>query len=430
MSQYTITLTHVCRAWREIFISRPSLWTDLCWRGAGKTQAYLERSKSSPVNVSLCQFEELPPCHPFFQIIPHTIGRLKSVTLRGFPGYSNDIAGLLSNPEPLLRRLEIEGFPTPLPRLFAGDLPLLHDLKLCRVHIELPWGNMAGLTSVDLQEVSPKVSITQLLDCFEGAPRLHTIKLIDTTSTSGGQDSRLVPLASLKWMKISGQTPSAPLLDHLSIPVGAKLEILSESLEPSYENLFPRSPHNLRNVSNFTSANIQFGTELSVAKFTGPNGELFVTSKSPQADITMVLDYLVRLGPSTTKRLTVYDGGSPVADVVHRVLLLMQELRALTIYRCERQYTFVRFLSPQPQPSGVVVCPKLKELVIGFRSNETKPAIQNVIRMAAARASREAKLKTIRIVKDRSRFDQEDVSELKKHVRHLEFRDHPPRNGY
>ena len=289
---------------------------------------------------------------------------------------------------------------------------------------------MAGLTSVDLQEVSPKVSITQLLDCFEGAPRLHTIKLIDTTSTSGGQDSRLVPLASLKWMKISGQTPSAPLLDHLSIPVGAKLEILSESLEPSYENLFPRSPHNLRNVSNFTSANIQFGTELSVAKFTGPNGELFVTSKSPQADITMALDYLVRLGPSTTKRLTIYEGGSPAADVVHRVLLLMQELRALTIYRCERQYTFVRFLSPQPQPSGVVVCPKLKELVIGFRSNETKPAIQNVIRMAAARASREAKLKTIRIVKDRSRFDQEDVSELKKHVRHLEFRDHPPRNGY
>ncbi|KAF9789214.1 hypothetical protein BJ322DRAFT_987910, partial [Thelephora terrestris] len=45
----TIVLTHVCRAWREIFISRPSLWTDLCWKGAEKARTYIERSKSSPV---------------------------------------------------------------------------------------------------------------------------------------------------------------------------------------------------------------------------------------------------------------------------------------------------------------------------------------------------------------------------------------------
>ncbi|KAF9789216.1 hypothetical protein BJ322DRAFT_985922, partial [Thelephora terrestris] len=45
----TVVLTHVCRAWREIFILHPSLWTDLCWKSAEKTRAYLKRSRLSPI---------------------------------------------------------------------------------------------------------------------------------------------------------------------------------------------------------------------------------------------------------------------------------------------------------------------------------------------------------------------------------------------
>ncbi|KAF9645561.1 hypothetical protein BDM02DRAFT_3079455, partial [Thelephora ganbajun] len=47
--RFVIALTHVCRAWREIFTSRSSLWTDFHCMDAEKTRVYLERSKSSPI---------------------------------------------------------------------------------------------------------------------------------------------------------------------------------------------------------------------------------------------------------------------------------------------------------------------------------------------------------------------------------------------
>jgi len=49
----SITLTHVCRGWRELFVSRPSLWTRLDCRSIEKTRVYIERSKTSPFEILL-----------------------------------------------------------------------------------------------------------------------------------------------------------------------------------------------------------------------------------------------------------------------------------------------------------------------------------------------------------------------------------------
>ena len=43
-----IALTHVCRSWRGIFISRASLWTFLDCADLDKTNAYIQRSRGSP----------------------------------------------------------------------------------------------------------------------------------------------------------------------------------------------------------------------------------------------------------------------------------------------------------------------------------------------------------------------------------------------
>ena len=59
-----VALTHVCRAWREVFISRSTLWTDLDCVGEARTRVYLERSNSLPLNLSLRMEHSLPPCHP------------------------------------------------------------------------------------------------------------------------------------------------------------------------------------------------------------------------------------------------------------------------------------------------------------------------------------------------------------------------------
>jgi len=46
-----IALTHVCRTWRRLFTSRPSLWTRLDFANMDKTRTYIERFGSSPLEA-------------------------------------------------------------------------------------------------------------------------------------------------------------------------------------------------------------------------------------------------------------------------------------------------------------------------------------------------------------------------------------------
>jgi hypothetical protein len=133
-----IALTHVCRAWRGVFISRSSLWTNLDCKNGDKTRVYLERSGSLPVNLSLNTEVPLSSYHPFSKIIPHTIGRLRSLTIKGTPKNLQDIANRLSRPAPLLEELSICSIndygphhnPVLTLALFNGDLSSLRKLHL------------------------------------------------------------------------------------------------------------------------------------------------------------------------------------------------------------------------------------------------------------------------------------------------------------
>ena len=73
------------------------------------------------------------------------------------------------------------------------------DLSLYSVSTGLPWRNIANLTTFALGYVlNPRVTIGQLLDFFEGAPRLLNIELTFATPTDGIQNGRLVPPTRLR----------------------------------------------------------------------------------------------------------------------------------------------------------------------------------------------------------------------------------------
>lgn len=95
------------RAWRRVVTSHSSLWTDLECADADKTLVYFERSKSSPINLSLRKKGELSFHDPFFQITPHVIRRLKSLSVQGMLEDLQDIAAHLSHPAPLLEDVSI-----------------------------------------------------------------------------------------------------------------------------------------------------------------------------------------------------------------------------------------------------------------------------------------------------------------------------------
>jgi len=95
-------------------------------------------------------------------------------------------------------------------------------------------------------------------------------------------------------------------------------------------------------------------------------------------------------------------------------VLPMKGLRTLTLYHCASPSIFLLTLHPNMDSSGAVVCPELEELMIEHRKGFD---IEVIVGMAAARALRGAKLKTVIFIRwHRSVYTQPDVSELKKHV--------------
>jgi len=195
----------------------------------GKTRVYLERSKSSPIDLSL-GIDRLPFSDPFFKFILHAAGRLKSLVLYGIPPV---ITAYPSRSAPFVETLAIcgDGFDPVLPLAFLNlDLSSLHKLHLKWVHTELLWRNMANLTSFALEYGSP-IPIGHLLDFFESAPRLREVDLYSETLTTGAQNGRLVSLACLKNMD-TGYPLSHHLFDHLLIPVGARLRMELDPQSP------------------------------------------------------------------------------------------------------------------------------------------------------------------------------------------------------
>ena len=426
-----IGLTHVCRAWRGVFVSRSSLWTNLDCEDNEKTSVYLERSQSSPIHLSLRRTKGVFPYDPFFQIAPCTIRRLKSLSVKGTPDGIRAVTAHLSHTAPLLEHLSIYGGyggwlnPTPeLPStLLDGDLSPLRTLRLDTVHTELPWRNMINLISLTLTHTFPgEYSVGQLLDFFSSTPRLSEINLRHATPEAGVQPGRLVSLTCLKSMDIYGCHPSSLLLDHLLIPAGAELTTQVPLLDSLIGEHLPRSLDNLENLANSTGIQLYLGEDYPRIKFSGPNGEVTTILETSRIDWTcLVLECLTELDISGTEWLEINHGDPPHRAHIYQALLPMKDLRTLMLSECLSPHMFTHTLHPDMSSLEVVVCPKLEELVFVLGSNRVTFDITSVVRMAAARALRGAKLGTVRVVDGDGRAGL-DVSELRKHVSYVEYR--------
>ena len=281
---------------------------------------------------------------------------------------------------------------------------------------------MTNLTSFVLCRMSPgDLTIKQLLDFLESTPRLGDIKLDSATPVTGGQDGRLVSLDCLKWMSILWGEPSSLLLDHLLIPVGARLTRWVTSFDHIVEVHLPKSLDNLRNITDFTKIVLHIGKWYTHMRLSGPNGQLCLASQAGTP--YKALESLAQFDTSKIEWLKIVSRNRRLSDSATKALLPLKNLRTLTLYRCTDPYDFICALYLDETSSEVVTCPNLEVLVLVLRTNAEKFDITNLIRTVAARASRGVKLKTIRIDggKDKLR-NPEDVLELRKHVLHVEYR--------
>ena len=426
-----ITLTHVCREWRHVFISRPSLWTDFRCLDADKTRVYLERSKHSPINLRLEREDGLLPNDPFLQISPYVVHRFKSLFVDTSPDHLQDIVDRLSYPAPLLNDLFISGSlthpdlnPVLSTTLFDGDISSLHRLDLLSLRTDLPWRNMANLTLFSMfYIISPRVTVGQLLDFFESAPRLSDVELRFSAPEFTGT-GRSVSMSNLRTLQFSDSQPSSLVLNHLLIPVGAELEIELDNPGLEIENYLPGSLDNLKNLLNFNKIFLRFNRGTVTMELSGPNGQVAIASLSFKSDPThSLLRCMTQLGVSKVKTLEIL--GDPLCENLHRALVSMENLQAFTLSLCQNPRDFILALNPDPSPKNPIPCPKLKTLL--FRTEEGFD-IGDVIYVAAVRAERGVPFQSVKIVTvNGAPFMPEwGVRELRKHVSHVctGFRDY------
>jgi hypothetical protein len=439
MEEALVALTHVCRGWREQLISCSSLWSSLNCASVNRTRVYLERSKTSPLDVCLGGRGRAPFLHDaFLLMLPHR-GRLKSLSIAA---PSNDLAELTKHfshcRAPLLERLRIHSFSTDSPiiqaAIFDGDLSSLRELRLSGVLINLPRKRLSHLTTFDFRNVRfRKTSVTQLLDFFEQATVLRKIILYRAfPEASDAPQGRIVSLPHLKLLHITAWPVHSILLNHLSIPPGASLILEYDGDGKTLISAcLPSTPSNLGNLSHITSINLCCRPKISL-RLEGTDGGLYMydhhwfdNAASLSVADSRVLRSLDHFSISATRRLAVTQyGTSPPPEIekspICRTLLHTNALRTLTLSDC-LNLPFIFALNPNRIPSKFVVCPELEELILYIKAKD-RFCIDELLEMAKERDSRGARLSTITITCPQEFVQAREVDKLKDHVSSVEYR--------
>ena len=433
-----IAMTHVCHGWRDVLIGCPLLWTRLNCADRNKTCVYIQRSKSSPLEVHLREYETPRYClGPFIMALSH-IDRVDSLIVKGRETLRGDLTECDFSRSISLRNLSIDFKcrtpPTLDSRIFNGDLSSLERLSLGGVIPNLPWRNLPKLTSFKLRNVPrEETSVTRLLNFFANAPLLDSIELLYAMpETSDASPGRVVSLPSLKNFAIcAGPIHSSSLLDHLSIPAGALLHLRFHfrGEDSPLPQVLPKTSENLKNTHHFTSAYLKFTSGSFSVRFNGPSGELHMYGSgrnqlgmSPERRILQSLDYF---GLSRIQNLAVATYESPgfkETDVSppYNILHAMKDLRTLFLNRCNN-LPFILALDPAQTPLDHILCPKLEELILYVGHKETVNSLE-LVNMAKERSLRGAKLHSIVLASPGKILWEWVVLRLREHVVRVERR--------
>ena len=435
-----IALTHVCRAWRALFTTCPSLWNRLDLADVSKTSAYIKRSRSSPLEVVFCNTKYKPHLEDAFLLAAPDFRRLQSFTFIGTPELLRDISRHLTPPTPLLKELTIDATDGPAPtigkRFFREDLSSLRVLNLTRVITHLPWNHLPNLTIFRLSYVPDSgITVVQLLNFFESAPHLRNVTLNHSIpAKSNAHSGRVVYLSHLKNLIIAGEAMHSTLLNHLSIPEGALLVIDFDfnGDESPFPHYLPKTTKNLKNLFRITTVNLHFNEMMKFVRLDGPSGGLYISGHRKdwaKADSSPDLDPRILLSLSyfslhMTRRLAIMKYEPPtlteVNEYSYKFLLRTAELRSLTLTQCNN-LPFILALDPAYNSSGLVLCPELEELTL-YIEDRNVFHVPELVSMVQERALRGAELRSITIVGLGELLSGKEVFKLRDHVARVEYR--------
>ena len=171
-----LSITHVCRFWRQVAINAPELWTEITMKNPEAVEAFLERSGAVPLNVDLHLGPGTePPCGILEAVAPHS-HRFRRFSIFAPPEAHYDPFAAFTGPAPLLERLEIN-YPVDSPprSLFGGQTPRLRELVIsaCGLWLQHQFGNLTSLHIKLCDFVLPRLGFLPFFDMLRHCPVLE-----------------------------------------------------------------------------------------------------------------------------------------------------------------------------------------------------------------------------------------------------------------
>lgn len=225
----------VCGRWRMILTSTPHLWTKIDFEYPTRASLYLERSKSSLIDVTVGKSRDtiVGPVGTFIGATPW-VSRMKSLSLQTDMEQIKKIAERMCQKTPELRSLTFEGKPRRysysyysgasaggaiyVPREFLGrHAPLLQNLTFRSISPSVVFNfPLPNLTHIDWVAESAHVVIEELTELFLNSPLLEFIRmnvLIRRTQMHEPlKEVTLNKLRKLDWADCDGSLSLVPCL--------------------------------------------------------------------------------------------------------------------------------------------------------------------------------------------------------------------------
>ena len=235
-----ITVSHVCRSWRDIMLDTASFWTTLPLGSPDLTAAMIARSKSARLNVrvNFCQFSrpiQMSTALAAIRLLP----RIQKLAIECYENHKDSMQAILDDlpkEAPALESLIIklyddltESNSVTLPDLSLCDMELLERLEA--VNCRLNWGshlhNKPFLKYLKLQDVSycARPAFNQFWNSLKEMPALEFL-FLDNVFSDCDSFPDTIHLANLQCLVLNAPSNQVALfLETVTFPPAIPVEL-------------------------------------------------------------------------------------------------------------------------------------------------------------------------------------------------------------
>jgi len=228
MNKPLIMMTHVCRSWRNLLLSTPSLWTQIDFSTYKSKQAegFLGRSRKQFLDIHHFFGSRGDTTEPFLSTTLQNLYRVRRLDIGSTSQRLERVLVQFTAPAPELQHLEImndidfTNRDVKLPsNIFEGQLPKLTSLTLYFLRTDLRGFNFPSITRFSFT-TGTYISIGNLTSFFERCPLLEfiQIRLSYAPQPPIAPPRKRVRLGALKELRFDLTASTSGLLDHLTLP--------------------------------------------------------------------------------------------------------------------------------------------------------------------------------------------------------------------